>query len=128
MLRNFIQGRICEMKGSDLVRLVEHQLALKGIPKGDFYKACNITSSTFSNWRNNTNTPTEWNVQRISQYLDIDIDEATVPRANDETTALRELIRDRQDLRVLLNSAKDVPASSVYALIAQIEKMKEDNK
>ena len=114
------------MKGSDLVRIVEHQLALKGIAKGEFYKACNITSSTFSNWRNNTNTPTDRNIQIISQYLGIDIDEAGVPKT-DETTAMRELLRDRQDLRILLNSAKDVPASSVYSLIAQIEKMKEDN-
>ena len=115
------------MKGSDLVRIVEHQLALKGTPKGEFYKACNITSSTFSNWRNNTNTPTERNIQIISQYLGIEINDEGIPQT-DETTALRELIRDRQDLRILLNSAKDVPASSVYTLIAQIEKMKEDNR
>ena len=40
---------------------------------------------------------------------------------------LREMLRDRQDLRILLHSAKDVPASSVYALISQIEKMKEES-
>lgn len=46
---------------------------------------------------------------------------------SDESDELREMLRDRQDLRILLHSAKDVPASSIYALISQIEKMKEDN-
>ena len=45
---------------------------------------------------------------------------------DDETADLLQSIRERQDLRILLHSAKDVPASSIYALISQIEKMKED--
>ena len=32
----------------------------------------------------------------------------------------------REDLRILLRSAKDLPPSSVYELIAQIEKEKEN--
>ena len=115
------------MKGSDFVRIVERQLVTRGITKGQFYKDCNITSSTFSNWRNNENTPTPRNIQIVSEYFGIQIDNEGVPET-DETVGMRELLRERQDLRVLLNSAKDVPASSVYALISQIEKMKEGNK
>lgn len=114
------------MKGSEFVRIIERELASQGISKTDFYKNCNLSSATFSNWRNNVNQPTLRNIQLVSDYLGINIGEEPA-QEDDETLALRELLRDRQDLRILLNSAKDAPTSSVYSLIAQIEKMKEDN-
>ena len=119
------------MTGQDLVRLVQQQLVEKGIPKGEFYKACGITSTAFSNWRNGQNKPSEKNIKCILDYLGIsesDVPDllAEAPKADNDSLSLRELLRDRQDLRILLNSAKDVPASSVYSLIAQIEKMKEE--
>jgi len=119
------------MDGNELVRIIERELANRGISKAKFYEDCGISSAVFSNWRKNLNTPSEKNISVISQYLGLQIDKDNVfipIQQDDETIALREMLRDRQDLRILLNSAKDVPVSSVYALIAQIEKMKEDNE
>lgn len=116
------------MDGKSFVKLIEKQLVLKGMSKGKFYEDCNINSTILSGWRNGKYSPSPRNVQIICDYLGIDLESAEENVQEDETTlALRELLRDRQDLRILLNSAKDVPASSVYSLIAQIEKMKEDN-
>ena len=117
------------MDGNELVRIIERELANKGISKAKFYEDCGISSAVFSNWRKNINTPSDKNLAVISEYLGMKIDKDTVfipIQSDDETMALRELLRDRQDLRILLNSAKDVPASSVYALISQIEKIKEN--
>ena len=117
------------MDGNELVRIIESELANKGISKSKFYADCGISSAVFSNWRKNINTPSEKNIAVISQYLGLQIDNDNVfipVQQDEETVALREMLRDRQDLRILLNSAKDVPVSSVYALIAQIEKMKEE--
>ena len=114
------------MDGKTFVKLIEKRLLEKGISKGKFYEDCNSNSATLSAWRNGLYDPSPKSVQTICDYLDIDLDEDSAPVDN-ETIALRELLRDRQDLRILLNSAKDAPASSVYSLIAQIEKMKEDN-
>lgn len=119
------------MDGKQFVRVIEKALVEKGISKAQFYEDTGISSAVFSNWRKEINVPSEKNVYVVSKYLGLPLNDDNpfaVEPQNDETTALRELIRDRQDLRILLNSAKDVPASSVYTLIAQIEKMKEDNR
>ena len=116
------------MDGKTFVRLIERQLLLKDISKGKFYEDCDINSAIMSGWRNGKYSPSARNVQIICNYLGIDLDTAEEQKQEDEATlSMRELLRDRQDLRILLNSAKDVPASSVYSLIAQIEKMKEEN-
>ena len=63
-------------------------------------------------------------IKQIEELLEISLPKQEEP---DETEGLREMLRDRQDLRILLHSAKDVPPSSVYQLIAQLEKEKEKN-
>ena len=113
------------MTSKDFVRMIERELTEQGISKGQFYKDCGLSSAVFSSWRSGENQPSARNIKMISEYLGISVDDDGVPQ-DDETLALRELLRDRQDLRILLNSAKDAPASSVYTLIAQIEKMKEE--
>lgn len=114
------------MNGKDLVAIIERELISRGISKSEFYKECKISSATLSNWRNGIFQPTAKNIQMISDYFGIQIAEQESTAEDEETIALREMLRDRQDLRILLNSAKDVPVSSVYALIAQIEKIKEE--
>ena len=116
------------MDGKELVRIIETTLAEKGITKAKFYEDTGISSAVFSNWRKGINIPSEKNLYTVSRYLGLPIADgnAFAPVEDDETIALRELLRDRQDLRILLNSANDMPVSSVYSLIAQIEKMKEE--
>ena len=118
------------MDGYELVRVIERELANKGISKTKFYEDCGISSAVFSNWRKNINAPSDKNLAVISEYLGLQVgkDSVFIPvQQDDDTLALREMLRDRQDLRILLNSANDMPVSSVYSLIAQIEKMKEEN-
>ena len=110
------------MDGKVFVKLIETALAEKGIKKGDFYDAVGISATAMYGWRNGA-IPKKETVEAIEKYLDLDL----FPyEKSDDSDELREMLRDRQDLRILLHSAKDVPASSVYALISQIEKMKED--
>lgn len=90
----------------------------------EFCKAIGIQSSAMSAWRNGS-TPKPQRVAEIERYLGISFSDY---EKTDESDELCEMLRDRQDLRILLHSAKDVPASSVYALISQIEKMKEESQ
>lgn len=116
-----------DMDGKEIVKIIEGELFLKDISKGEFYDACGINSATMSNWRNNVYTPSPAKLQVIEEYLGIKFKDYEKQRMDDETADLLQSIRERQDLRILLHSAKDVPASSVYALISQIEKLKEDS-
>lgn len=118
------------MTGQDLVRLAQQQLAEKDIPKGEFYKACGITSTAFSNWRNGANTPSAKNTKVILDYLGIKEEDiptllSEAPKVENESIALREMLKDRTDLRVLIKSASDLPPSTIYKFISEIEKLKE---
>ena len=105
------------MDGTVFARLIESALAEKGIKKGDFYKAVGISATAMYGWKNGA-IPKQETIEAVEEYLGISF-------AEYEKSDLRETLRD--DLRILLRSASDLPPSSVYALIAQIEKEKEQN-
>ena len=109
------------MDGRELVKFLDVELKRRGIPKGEFYAAIGITATAYYGWRNGS-VPKAETVEAIEKYLDVDL--STIEKSEDPDD-LREMLRDRQDLRILLKSANDVPPSSVYELIAKLEKMKE---
>lgn len=122
------------MDGRAVVKMVESALARKDMAKGEFYQKTGISSATFSQWRTGQYEPSAANLRKIEEVLglrftpgldSIVLDETAV-KIDSETAELLEQIRSRQDLRVLLRSAKDVPPSSVYELVSKLEKMKED--
>ena len=110
--------------GKELTQIVDRILAERGISRVDFCKEIGISSAAYSGWKKGSQ-PREDKIIAIEKCLGISFSDY---EKSDESDELREMLRDRQDLRILLHSAKDVPASSVYALISQIEKMKEDAK
>lgn len=111
------------MDGKQLVKIIDDKLAERGMTQKEFCAQLGIQSSAMSAWRKGS-MPKPERLKDIEKYLGISFSDYEKSNESDE---LREMLRDRQDLRILLHSAKDVPASSVYALIAQIEKMKEDS-
>ena len=112
------------MDGALFARWIEQELASRGISKGEFYEAVGISATAMYGWRKGSE-PKRESVEAIEKYFGSKFE--SIEKSEDPDD-LREMLRDRQDLRILLHSAKDVPASSVYALISQIEKMKEDDK
>ena len=122
--KNFYEG-VKALDGKVFAQLIEKALLEKGIKKGDFYDAVGISATAMYGWKNGA-IPKQETVEAIEKYLDLELFPYEKSKENDEAAQLREMLRDRQDLRILLRSAKDVPPSSVYALISQIEKMKED--
>ena len=114
------------MSGRELVNILEGELKKRGIQKKDFCQAIGVSAATYSHWANGT-IPRQDRIKAIEEYLGIDLSNFESEEEINENNQLRSALRDRQDLRILLNSAKDVPPSSVYALISQLEKMKEDS-
>ena len=119
------------MDGFELVRIIERELASKGISKTKFYEDCGISSAVFSNWRKNINTPSDKNLAVISQYLGMELDKDDVfiaVRQEDDTAELRETLRTRPELKLLFNSLKDAPSSYIYQVLSDISKFKEGNE
>lgn len=88
----------------------------RGIAKGEFYKAIGISATALYGWKRGAE-PKRETIEAVEKYFGISLNDI-------EKSDPREELRD--DLRALLHSASDLPRSSVYALISQIEKMKED--
>lgn len=113
------------MDGKTAARIVDSELASRGISKSWFYKNSGVSSATLSQWRTGKYDPTPDKLAQIEKCLGISFSDYEKSDMDSETADLLQSIRERQDLRILLRSAKDVPASSVYELIAQIERRKE---
>ena len=112
------------MDGRQVVKIIDEKLSELGMTQKEFCAQLGIQSSAMSAWRKGS-MPKPERLKQIEKCLGISFADYEKSEEPDE---LREMLRDRQDLRILLHSAKDVPASSVYALISQIEKMKEESQ
>lgn len=104
------------MDGKTLTQIVDRILAERGITRLELCDAIGISSASYTGWKKGSQ-PREDKILAIEKYLNISFADY------EKCEQLEEL---REDLRVLLRSAKDLPSSSVYALISQIEKEKEN--
>ena len=104
------------MDGKTLTQIVDRILAERGITRLELCDAIGISSASYTGWKKGSQ-PREDKILAIEKYLNISFADY------EKCEQLEEL---REDLRVLLRSAKDLPPSSVYALISQIEKEKEN--
>ena len=57
------------MTSTEIVRIIETELSRNGISKGQFYKDCDVSSATFSQWRSGTYYPSLSALKRIAEYL-----------------------------------------------------------
>ena len=94
------------MDGKTLTQIVDRILAERGISRLELCDAIGITSASYTGWKKGSQ-PREDKILAIEKYLNIDLSDY-------EKSDPRETLRD--DLRVLLNSASDLPPSSVYGL------------
>lgn len=56
---------------SEVTKRIDSVLLEKGISKKDFYKACNITSSAYSQWNTGKTEPRTSKLKEVSDYLNI---------------------------------------------------------
>lgn len=105
------------MDGKTLTQIVDKLLAERGITRLELCDAIGITSAAYTGWKKGSQ-PREDKIVAIEKYLNISL-------ADYEKSEQLEGLRE--DLRILLRSAKDLPPSSIYQLVAQIEREKEKN-
>ena len=113
------------MDGKTLANICDKECRKRGIPKGKFYADIGVTAPSFWGWKNGSK-PQQKYINAVEAYFGIDLSEYEVdPKLDYETAELLESIRSRPELGILLRSAKDMPTSSVYALLSQLEREKE---
>lgn len=116
------------MNGRFFTQVVEEELKKRGMSVKEFCNILGVTQSSYSQWKNGRE-PKQSRIDMAEQILGIDFSVYSAPQTFDEETAeLLNSLRERPDLGVLLRSARDVPPSSVYSLVAQLELEKERNE
>lgn len=105
------------MDGITLAKICNRLCLERGISKAEFYSAIGVTAPSFHGWTKGAK-PQKKYIDAIEKFFDIDLSDY-------EKSDIREDLRDVD--RILLHSVADLPPSSVFALIAQVEKMKEDS-
>lgn len=104
------------MDGKTLTQIVDRVLAEKGISRLELCEAIGITSAAYTGWKNGSQPRVE-KILAIEKFLGINL------KDYEKSEQLEDL---REDLRVLLRSARDLPPSSVYQFVAMMEKEKEN--
>lgn len=59
---------------ADVVVRIDTLLAEKGIPKGEFYADCGITSSAYSQWRTGKTMPKISTLETVAEYLGVNVE------------------------------------------------------
>ena len=117
------------MDGAEFARAVEVALKQRGISKGEFYDAVGVSATAMYGWKRGAE-PKKETVRATEQFLGVsfsDVSKNETTEMDPDLAELLEFIRNRPDLAVLLRSANDVPPSSVYSLVSQLELEKERN-
>ena len=137
------------MTGPEIVAVIEQTLYAKGISKGEFYRACDVTAAMMSNWRRGKNLPLMDTMARINRYLGTDLiltQTLRLPSANDprppmrvpplrlptaeksedaEIAAYLQQIKDDPSARMMFDLAKGATMEEIKATVAFLKALRE---
>ena len=110
------------MSGAEFVRIVEAELAKRGISKTQFYKESGISSANLSQWRTQY-FPSPENIEKIEKYLGVSFN---INLGEAEET--REMLFENNEQRILFETSKGAPKSAMLEAAALIQRYKEMGK
>lgn len=114
------------MDGVKFAAKIEEELKNQKISKGEFYEAVGITATAMYGWKRGAE-PGKKTISAVEDYLGISFADESAQSMDSDTAELLESVRNRQDLKMLFRSARDLPPSSVYEVLAEIERRKENS-
>ena len=79
-----------------ILNRIEVLLKVQGHTKSEFYKACDITASAFSQWKSGRTTPYPKTLQRIADFLGISYEYLVTGIETEKAPALTE--KDKRDV------------------------------
>lgn len=110
------------MTGKELTQAIEESLKSKNISKAQFYKDCEISPATFSNWKNNVYFPSKENLSRIQEITGLSFGIV------DPDSNLPQREQMRSEMRILFDAAEDAPTSAILEAAALLMRYKEQSK
>lgn len=114
-----------------ILKRIEKELSLKGIKKYDFYQGARISSALFSNWNTGKAKPTMVTLAKVADYLGVTLDylvsgeNKNAAQEDGESIRIRELLRERPEMRILFDAGENAPTSAILEAAALIMRYKE---
>lgn len=105
--------------------------AQKGVSQTAACVNAGLSESAWKRWVDG-GVPNSSTMGKLCKYFGVTMqsmydDNETPVIQNDEGAKARQEAFDNPDLRVLFDAARNIPASKLYEVIAQLRKYKEDN-
>lgn len=110
--------------GITAARIVDTELASRGIAKSDFYSQSGVSSATLSQWRTGKYAPTQDKLNKIEKCLNISFSDYEKSDRDSETDEVLQWLREDFSHRALFESAKGLTREQAYAAASFIEKLK----
>ena len=109
---------------TDVVTRIDTLLAEKGLSKGEFYAACGITSSAYSQWRTGKTMPKISTLETVADYLEVNVeylltglgDKEKKKPITSEGDRLSE--KEEQIIMMLRDAPPDLRSAAVAAALA----------
>ena len=113
----------------NLKRLMEEQ----NLTQADVAKSIGVSPQTFNTWVRGIALPRMGKIQRLADYFRVDKSDLLEDTANNKKTYYSDPevgkivneLKDRPDLRVLLDASRDLDESDMFELIDIINKIKD---
>ena len=113
----------------NLKRLMEEQ----NLTQADVAKSIGVSPHTFNTWVRGIALPRMGKIQRLADYFRVDKSDLLEDTANNKKTYYSDPevgkivneLKDRPDLRVLLDASRDLDESDMFELIDIINKIKD---
>ena len=113
----------------NLKRLMEEQ----NLTQADVAKSIGVSPQTFNTWVRGISLPRMGKIQRLADYFRVDKSDLLEDTANNKKTYYSDPevgkivneLKDRPDLRVLLDASRDLDESDMFELIDIINKIKD---
>ena len=116
---------------SEVTKRIDNVLREKGISKKDFYKACDITSSAYSQWNTGKTEPRTAKLKEISNYLNIMYEWLAVGVGEKEKTPTpdgeREITFDDFTF-AMQNESKDLTEADKQILLSMAKQLNDARK
>lgn len=111
-----------------ILNRIEDRLSIMRKRKYEFYSECGLSSAAYSLWKTGKNTPSAAMLKKIANYLNVSYDWLITGEENDDldetNLEIRKILRERPEVKILFDTSKDAPASTIYEAIALIMKGK----
>lgn len=117
-----------------IISRIEFELGKRGIKKYEFYRETGISSALYSNWNTGKAKPTLKSLGKVADFLGLDLqylisgETPEEDNAVDDSIAVRQMLRDRPEAKILFDATKDAPASALLEAAALIMRYKEESK